>query len=45
MEKIFLAASVQDEDVLLSTMESLNEIARESYEHIGSYIQRIGELT
>jgi len=26
-------------------LESLNEIARESYDYIGAYIERIGELT
>ncbi|CDW91160.1 importin subunit beta-1 [Stylonychia lemnae] len=45
MDKIFLASTVQDEDILQSTMEALNEIARESYDFIGEYIEKIGELT
>lgn len=45
MNKIFDASEIDDEDILKSTMESLNEIARVSYDYIREYIDRIGALT
>lgn len=36
---------MEDEDIIRSTMDSLNEIARVSYDFIRDYIDKIGALT
>lgn len=45
MERLFLAGEINDEDVLSSLMESLNDIVKYCYDHLIDYIQKIGELT
>ncbi len=45
MDKVLLAASIQDEDILKSSFEALNDIAKYAYDHIFEYIGGIGEAT
>lgn len=45
MDKIFEASNFNDEDIINSTLESLNDICRVSYDYIREYIDKIGQLT
>jgi hypothetical protein len=45
MERLFIAGDINDEDVLSSLMESLNDIVKFCYDNLTEYIQKIGELT
>lgn len=45
MDKLFEAATIKDEDILLSTMEALNDIAKVCYDYLDQYIEQIGGLT
>jgi hypothetical protein len=45
MQKIFEASKVNDEEVLSSVMEGLNDIVRVNYDYIYPYIGQIGQLT
>lgn len=45
MDKLFLAGEINDEDILSSLMEALNDIVKYSYDFIGDQITRIGNLT
>eukprot|EP00347_Sterkiella_histriomuscorum_P015054 403358482 len=45
MNQLFLAGSINDEEIQSSSMEALNDIARESYDFMREYIPKIGELT
>lgn len=45
MQNIFNASKVNDEDVLSSVMEGLNDIVKVNYDHMMPYIQQIGQLT
>lgn len=45
MSKIFEAGKIMDEDILISTMQALNEIVKVNYDHIFDYLMPIGELT
>lgn len=38
MGKLFEAGKIDDEDILKSVMESLNEIVKVSYDHIYDFI-------
>lgn len=43
--KIFEASKIDDEEVLSSVMEGLNDIVRVNYDYMFSYIAQIGQLT
>jgi hypothetical protein len=45
MMKIFEASKIDDEEVLSSVMEGLNDIVRVNYDYMFSYIAQIGQLT
>ena len=45
MDQLFLAGNINDEDVLSSLMEALNDIVKNCYDYIFDQIQRIGNLT
>lgn len=45
MEKLFEATNIDDEEVLVSTMEALNDIVRVNYDYMLEYIQNIGDTT
>lgn len=45
MDKLFEASNIENEDILISIMESLNDIVRVNYDSIFEYIERIGNLT
>ena len=45
MGKIFEASFIEDEDIVLSTTDALNEIARVSYDYMREYIDKLGDLT
>lgn len=45
MSKLFEAGKIDDDDILKSVMEALNDIVKVSYDHILDFIQPIGELT
>ena len=45
MDKLFQAGEINDEDILSSLMEALNDIVKNSYDCIGDQILRIGNLT
>ncbi len=42
MQKLFEASKIQNDDILQSTMESLNDIVRVNYDYMYDYIQEIG---
>lgn len=45
MQKVFEASKINDEDVLSSVMEGLNDIVRVNYDYMFPYIGQIGQLT
>jgi hypothetical protein len=45
MSKLFDAGNIEDEDVLTSLMEAMNDIVRVNYDNINEYIESIGNLT
>jgi hypothetical protein len=45
MDKLFLAGGINDDDVLSSLMEALNDIVKFNYDYVCDEIQRIGNLT
>ena len=45
MTQVLLASEIDDEDVLIATMESINDIVRVNYDYMFEYIERIGSLT
>ena len=45
MTNLFKAQTIADQDILLSLMEALCDLARVAYDYIGEYIQQIGSLT
>lgn len=45
MFKIFEASFIEDEDIITSTTEALNDIARVSYDYMREYIEKLGDMT
>jgi hypothetical protein len=45
MDNLFLASTIDNEDILVAIMQSLSEIVRVSYDYMFEYIERIGGLT
>lgn len=45
MDKLFEASNIDNEDVLISIMEAMNDIVRVNYDYIFDYIEGIGNLT
>ncbi len=45
MEKVLLATTIMDEEILKSSFEALNDIAKHAYDYLFEYIQGIGEAT
>ncbi len=45
MAQLFKASEIQDEDILISILEALNDIVRVNYDYIYDDIMNIGNLT
>jgi len=45
MQKLFEASKIDNEDILTSIMEALNDIVKVNYDHMFEYIVDIGQLT
>jgi hypothetical protein len=45
MERVLLAIGIPDEQILKSSFEALNEIAKEGYDYMLQYIEQIGGAT
>lgn len=45
MQGLFRASKIDDEDILESIMEALNDIVRVNYDYMLDYINEIGSLT
>lgn len=45
MMKIFEASYIDDEDIIISTTEALNDIARVCYDFVREYIDKLGDMT
>lgn len=45
MNQVFLASEIDDEDILVSIMEAMNDIVKVNYDFMLDYIERIGSLT
>lgn len=45
MQKLFEASNIDNDEILTSIMEALNDIVRVNYDHMFEYIQEIGNLT
>ena len=45
MQRLFEASKIDDEEILESIMEALNDIVRVNYDYMPDYIMEIGQLT
>ena len=45
MAQLKIASQINDEEILLSLMQSYIEIAKVNYDYLEGYIQDIGQLT
>jgi len=45
MQKMFEAGNIDDEEVLISLMEAMNDIVRVNYDFIFEFVEPIGNLT
>jgi hypothetical protein len=45
MDNLFQAGKIDDEEVLTSLMEAMNDIVKVNYDYMKDYIEGIGNLT